>query len=239
MKQRGKMPSMKTARASTRRNWQLMILLELVLEFQKEVSKVRAQFGIPLQGMITDHEKNALRYEYNEAEEYKINREADKKLSSLGEFFTYPLAFGTEPEEKPFQKEIIRIGEKFGLPYNLYSGSMYGVSWYILRNRISVPESNWNLETDLDNRWVGIRAYSALDKKEAEEAIAELNRELSKGKRRRMKTDTERNLFEVVELITSKQENINDRVPSNAKQRSLMTRKNKLAKELFGYGLER
>lgn len=244
-------PPMTDASQATRRNWQILIVLEQVPEFQKEVQAIRKRFGIPERGFITDYERNPHHFEYDPHEESRVTHEADSKRDSLGLFTIRPLALGEKPMSD-FRREIIRIGEKFRLPFNLYADSLYGLTWYVLRNRISVPAQNWNIDNDLvisnrtlPMRWAVIRAYQPLDDAEAKEAITELNKTLREhlpmalGKSRRMKADTERHLFEVVELLTSeKPERAGDRVAASGQKRALLKRANKLAKELFGYGIK-
>jgi hypothetical protein len=60
MKSREKrpLPPMTAAPQSTRRNWRIFMLLEMVPEFKRDIANIRAKFGIPLRGYITDHEKS-------------------------------------------------------------------------------------------------------------------------------------------------------------------------------------
>ena len=79
----------------------------------------------------------------------------------------------------PFNQGVIAIGEKFRLPYNLYNDWMYGIAFYVLTNRIRVPNVNWELDSDKPKgsrkpRWVGIRIYAPLNADEIKGASRSL-----------------------------------------------------------------
>lgn len=238
--------------ASTRRNYRVMALLMLVLEFQQEVREARKRFKIPPRGYITDYDRNASLHPYDQKDAERANRDSDAKLKQLGFFMEWSLALrDSAPTPSEFQREVIRIGEKFRLPYNFYKDSSYGIAWYIIRGLAAFPEQNWEIDTDLyisdralPIHWAVIRAYSPLDDVEAKKAIHELNETLKRGipkalaKERRIKRGSEKRLDEINELLeidlTLER---GDRVPKNDRQRTMLKRANELAKDLFGYGI--
>ena len=239
--------------ASTRRNYRVMALLMMVPEFQQEVREVRRRFKIPPRGYITDYDRNADLNPYDQMDVERANRDSDAKLKQLGFFVEWPFALrDSAPAPSEFQRKVIRIGEKFCLPYNFYKDSSYGIAWYIIRGRVAFPEQNWEIDTDLQIsdralpiRWAVIRAYSPLDDVEAKEAIHELNEILKRGmpkalaKERRIKRDSEKRLDEINDLLEIDPAlERGDRVPKNDRQRTMLKRANELAKDLFGYGIK-
>lgn len=214
-----------------------MGLLELVPEFQKEVHEVRRAFAIPPNGYITDHEKNSLRHDYDADDEARVNRDADRKLKQLA--------------ATDFERKVFKIGEKFGLPLNLYNDSICGISWYILRNRIIVPAENWVIETEpidpgrpIKMRWATIRAYAPLDKQEATSAIQALNKKLREYQpeplsgKKRIKGSPEARWNEVSLLLEEAAEKGSDYLPQTDRQRQLLERADTLARDIFGYGIK-
>lgn len=242
----------KTAPTAAGRNGKLFLLLTAVPEFQKDVADLRKRFRIPPRGYITDHEKNP-RYEYDRKDQERADRDADKKLDELGTFYSRPFSpefDAARTKNKPFEAEIRRIGEKFRLPYNLYSDSICGLAWYVVRGLITVVERNWDLDTDIRHderalpvRWAVIRAYLPLDEMEATEAINELNTALrdalpaALGKRRRLKEDPAKYLDQIALMLEQEDLPAGDRIPKSDRERALLKRADQLAMELFGYGL--
>lgn len=226
------------------------MLLEMVPEFKRDIANIRAKFGIPLRGYITDHEKSPHRYEYDRTEEDRANREADAKLKTLGDFFDGANSFTKRGREmKEFQREVYRLGDKFRLPYNFYHSSIYGLPWLIVRNRLFAPERNWEIETDLIQndralplRWASIRAYMPLDDTEAKEAVEELNQTLRGNlpkpliEERRMNKQSER-LLGQVEGLLERAHGDDDWIPKSDRERKLLERADVLARDLFGYGI--
>ena len=136
------------------------------------------------------------------------------------------------------------------MPYNLYGNSSYGISWYVLRNRISVQDQNWIIDTDLIDesrampmRWAAIRAFLPLDEDEAKEAVAELNKtlreQMPKGvvKPRRIYESTELHLCEVVEMLNTEKEVAGDRIAQTNRETKLLEGADDLAIDLFGYSI--
>lgn len=237
---------------STRRNWRIFMLLEMVPEFRKDVANLRAKHGIPIRGYITDYERSPYRHEYDRAAEERSNKDAIEKIKALGHFLD---TAHTAPLRKPhaemrlFQKDIFKIGEKFRLAYNLYHSSNYGLAWLIVRNRVAVPERNWEIEADLiyqdrplPLRHASIRAYMPLDDAESSEAIAELNNVLrghlpkQLGENRRMHKRSEKQLSQVESLLETTYGQ-DDWVPKSDRERKQLERADALARELFGYGI--
>ena len=195
---------------STRRNGKLMLLLQMVPEFQNDIRKLRDDFGIPIGAYLPDYIEN----DDEKKAEDQADNEAFEKMLTLGVFFSLPIGFNDETKVKPYQIRIIEIGEKFHLPYNLYNDSSYGISWYALRNYIRVLEKNWEIHTDIKIlerkipvRWAVIKAYLPLDSDEANEAITTLNKILKSKlpknllKNWKIEDDTEMQLARVAKII--------------------------------------
>lgn len=152
------------------RDRMLFQLLVMIPEFQRDITSLRKQFGIPSTGFDTDV-----------AARKKIGQNSQVKNDELGFFHVMPLAHGFgEPNPNPFQVEVIRIGEKFKLPYNFYYSAVLGVAWYAVRGIIALMERNWLIEYDTHTpkRWVGIRAFSHMDKRQIRRAVSEMNKEI-------------------------------------------------------------
>lgn len=161
-----------------RKNRQLLMVLALVPEFQREVKSLRKRFEIPPDG-----------YPFDSAES---RREVDLKIGmesrslddkQLGMFSKPMFGFEIPTSPRPFQQEIMRIGRKFKLPYNLYSNCTSGVAWMVICDRIAVEDRNWDIEHDFKYgnelcRWISLKAYTPLSKEEIQEAMSALNKEL-------------------------------------------------------------
>ncbi len=186
-----------------------MALLELVDEFQKEISELRKAVGIPPRGIQPDLEK----YDGKTADTKAIDQAWEQGMR-LGYFAPESDRVQKDRKRKPFELGVVHIGEKFRLPLNLYNRINSGVAWYALTNHIVVPEDNWEIETEFGDgkrsilhRWAAIKAYTPLDEKEAERAVKALNKSLAEilptalSSPKKVKSTLERNLQEVAEMI--------------------------------------
>ena len=166
----------------THRNGQLMLLLSLVTDFQKDIMETREKRGIPPGGYSRDYTNCKTENDYREARE-KHYDQVEKKIIELGGYFTEnPVQFLGEnatravrvPSRKVGQEtipshdvqlpsgptvlqiDVRAIGEKFTLPFHFYNSSFHGLAHYILTNDILTPPKNWTIERDVEHTKRGL-----------------------------------------------------------------------------------
>lgn len=243
-------PSVTDATPPLRRSWHDFGLLELVPEFQKDVTELRIKYSIPSQGFVTDDEKSKIGYDnYDLDAESKANVLADENLKKLGDFHRNSLPNTPEPKKKEFQIDIEKLGDKFRLPYYFYHSSLYGLAWYVLRNRVAMPDRRWEIIHDpIDEsrnvkvRYAMLRVYQPLTEDEAEEAFATLNNTLKElqpesfSTQHRIHSSTERNLAKVSRMIECTRGDPNW-LPKTSAERELLRSTRERAIALFGFDI--
>lgn len=140
----------------------VMQLLSHVPEFKKDVSEARKEFEIERDGFRSFDE---------------LDNWANKN-----NFWDYEKDYSRSPFDiikdfpsNKFQKEMLKIGIKYLLPFNFYGQPYRGVPYFILMNEIQSPEENYDVDfrTNGDTLlYTSLVVYKPLNKTEAKNAMS-------------------------------------------------------------------
>ena len=155
--------------------------------FQNDIKKIRQEFNIP-QGSFKNDISYKIWYEneFIKKTDKIINSKnflkAEKKLKILKkenypEYLKQKWKLNDKLPLCRMNHRIKMLGKKYKLPAHFYEESyFYGLSPYITRNTIKPPANNWSIQPDPEGRkgtmkWLAIKTYSPLTKKELKDAI--------------------------------------------------------------------
>lgn len=156
------------------KNLIIFSLLLRVPEFKKDVKNIRKQFQIKDEGFKWGG-KELLEWANKEnIWYYQIDEDEDSG--------DWPLVSASDtrrdfPSNK-FEKSLYELGSKYRLPFNFYGFPYTGLARFILSNDTDEPPKNYDIDfRDFKNdgfMWTSLVVYAPLSKKEAKEAMKNL-----------------------------------------------------------------
>lgn len=160
-------------------------LLSLLPSFQGDVQAIREELKIPQNGLKNDedfrlwHEQEMV-HQSDKVISSKKFSEALKKIHHLeredhAEYLKQNwLLHDTIPINR-IKNRMETLGRRYNLPANFYEQRPCGLYFYITKNALTPPSSNWVIQFDHEARkgttkWLAIQTYAPLSKKEFEDA---------------------------------------------------------------------
>jgi hypothetical protein len=211
-------------------------LLITVNEFKKDVRITRLFFKIPESGFST---QDALKF-------ISKGRYFDSENQSLD---PADAVTSFNPDPKTFKGKIYQLGLKYKLPLNFYNTIGTGVPYYVLANTLVPPSKSWEVnfaEADFtDSQLIQVRIFNRLsdaDFEEIKNKVKFLQKRVGFDelfKKINLRTKFKRDLALLQEYKSKDSYTVaNKNQVSFSTVRQAKVRLNKLAKDLFGYGIE-
>lgn len=164
-------------RQKVTKNLMVMELLTNVAEFQKDVKKVRREFGIESEGFDWG---NIEMFEWavkKDFEHYQIDPREDIEEQYLPSEEVVRKSFPSND----FERKMLELGTKYRLPFNFFGFPYRGLPCFIIGNKIQESGSNYATDFRLEKcgdkdklLWVNLIVYMPISTKDFNEIAEDL-----------------------------------------------------------------
>jgi hypothetical protein len=164
-------------RQKVTKNLMVMELLTNVPEFQKDVKRVRQDFGINDEGFDWG---NSEMVEWAIEKDFEYYQVDNRELIEDQYVVSDEVARDSFPSND-FERKMLELGTKYKLPFNFFGFPYRGIPCYIIGNQIQTPDSNYSTNFRVEKcndknklLWVNLIVYVPVSVKDFNEIAKDL-----------------------------------------------------------------